>query len=346
MTLRRKRAVRREAEYNNDLVPSAETVNGGSRVAFGYDRDGLLTTSGALTIERDADNALVRGTTIGSIEEAYTPDADGSTLSYAATRSTTRLLGFTYSRDTAGRINAIAETIAGSTTNYSYEYDPVGRLTRVKAGTAVIAEYDYEPNGNRIAHRYPGGSDSATYDAVDRLQTYGSSSYTYAIDGTLRTRTVAGATTTFTYDKLGNLRSVDLPGRNIEYVIDAHHRRIGKKIGGALAQAFVYSDSLHIAAELDGTGAVVSRFVYGTRTNVPSYMIRGGVTYAILADHLGSPRLVVNASTGEIAQRLDYDPFGRILSDTNPGFQPFAFAGGLYDRDTNLIRFGARDYDP
>ncbi len=32
--------------------------------------------------------------------------------------------------------------------------------------------------------------------------------------------------------------------------------------------------------------------------------------------------------------------------DTNPGFQPFGFAGGLYDPDTGLVRFGARDYDP
>ncbi|RLB87876.1 MAG: hypothetical protein DRH50_16110, partial [Deltaproteobacteria bacterium] len=30
--------------------------------------------------------------------------------------------------------------------------------------------------------------------------------------------------------------------------------------------------------------------------------------------------------------------------DTNPGFQPFGFAGGLYDNDTGLVRFGARDY--
>ncbi len=31
--------------------------------------------------------------------------------------------------------------------------------------------------------------------------------------------------------------------------------------------------------------------------------------------------------------------------DTNPGFQPFGFAGGLYDASTGLTRFGARDYD-
>jgi RHS repeat-associated protein len=52
-----------------------------------------------------------------------------------------------------------------------------------------------------------------------------------------------------------------------------------------------------------------------------------------------------NTVTGQIAQRLDYDEFGRVLADTSPGFQPFGFAGGLYDPDTGLVRFGARDYD-
>jgi RHS repeat-associated protein len=54
----------------------------------------------------------------------------------------------------------------------------------------------------------------------------------------------------------------------------------------------------------------------------------------------------VNASTGAVVQRIDYDEWGQVLQDTNPGFQPFGFAGGLYDRDTGLVRFGARDYDP
>jgi RHS repeat-associated protein len=42
---------------------------------------------------------------------------------------------------------------------------------------------------------------------------------------------------------------------------------------------------------------------------------------------------------------MDYDEFGNVINDTNPGFQPFGFAGGLYDQDTKLVRFGARDYD-
>jgi RHS repeat-associated protein len=74
-------------------------------------------------------------------------------------------------------------------------------------------------------------------------------------------------------------------------------------------------------------------------------MLTGGVIYRIFSDHLGSPRLIVNASTGQIAERIDYDEFGNVTTDTNPGFQPFGFAGGLYDQDTKLVRFGARDYD-
>jgi RHS repeat-associated protein len=75
-------------------------------------------------------------------------------------------------------------------------------------------------------------------------------------------------------------------------------------------------------------------------------MLRGGTTYRILKDHLGSPRLVVNASSGAIAQRLDYDEWGNTTETGTLAFQPFGFAGGLWDRDTNLVRFGARDYDP
>jgi RHS repeat-associated protein len=97
-------------------------------------------------------------------------------------------------------------------------------------------------------------------------------------------------------------------------------------------------------AELSSTGALVSRFVYAEKENVPSYMVKDGVNYRIVSDHLGSVRAVVNASNGTVVQRLEYDAWGKVLSDTSPGFQPFGYAGGLYDRDTGLVRFGARDY--
>ena len=65
----------------------------------------------------------------------------------------------------------------------------------------------------------------------------------------------------------------------------------------------------------------------------------------IVSDHLGSPRLVINTTDGTVVQRIDYDEFGKIIIDSNPGFQPFGYAGGLLDQHTKLTRFGARDYD-
>jgi RHS repeat-associated protein len=43
---------------------------------------------------------------------------------------------------------------------------------------------------------------------------------------------------------------------------------------------------------------------------------------------------------------MEWDECGNYLLDTNPGFQPFGFAGSLYDPDLNLHHFGAREYDP
>lgn len=159
-------------------------------------------------------------------------------------------------------------------------------------------------------------------------------------------KTAGGQISEYTYDALGNLMSAKLPdGRTLGYLVDGKGRRVGKQVNGATTQGFLYEGDLRMAAELTGAGAVRSRFVYASRSTVPDYMVREGTTYRLVYDYLGSVRLVVNAATGEIAQRLDYDAFGQVTQDTNPGFQPFGFAGGLYDPDTKLVRFGMRDYD-
>jgi len=211
-----------------------------------------------------------------------------------------------------------------------------------------IASYGYDDNGNRTSLVTQSANIAATYDAQDRMLSYGDNTYNYTANGELKTKenTASSQTTAYTYDVFGNLTKVVLPDATvIEYVIDGQNRRIGKKVGGALAQGFLYQDRLRPAAELDGSGNILSRFVYGEKPNVPEYFIKGGVNYRILTDHLGSVRLVVNTAAGAVVQRMDYDEFGNVLQDTNPGFQPFGFAGGLYDPQTRLVRFGARDYD-
>ncbi|MDH5763474.1 MAG: hypothetical protein OEZ51_10855, partial [Nitrospinota bacterium] len=65
-----------------------------------------------------------------------------------------------------------------------------------------------------------------------------------------------------------------------------------------------------------------TRFVYASRANVPDYLIRDGVTYRIISDHLGSPRLIIDTGSGNVAQALEYDEWGDILSDTYVGAVP------------------------
>ncbi len=68
-------------------------------------------------------------------------------------------------------------------------------------------------------------------------------------------------------------------------------------------------------------------------------------TYHLLYNHQGSLRAVVDTN-GTIVKEVQYDAFGNITLDTNSALHvSFGFAGGLYDEDTKLTRFGYRDYD-
>jgi RHS repeat-associated protein len=332
--------------YDTNFRITEQTVNGGNLITFGYDNDSLLTSAGAETIARRTDNGLISATSLGSVTDSRTYNPFGELSSYTANVSGSPVLSVTYTRDKLGRITQKVETLSGVTDTDDYLYDPAGRLKEVEKNGTVIATYNYDSNGNRTSLVTSSGTTNGIYDAQDRLKQYGSTTYGYSENGELQSTTAGGQTTTYSYDVLGNLKSVVGPtGFTVEYLVDGQNRRIGKKVNGVLTQGWLYQNQLNPVAELDGSGAVIARFVYGTKANVPDYMIKAGVTYRIVSDHLGSPRVVLESTTGLAVQRLDYDEFGNVLLDTNPGFQPFGFAGGLYDSQTGLVRFGARDYD-
>ncbi len=335
--------------YDNNFRIASQSVNGANSVTFGYDGDSLLTSAGSLSITRSPQHGLITATTLGAVTDSRTYNSFGELSQYTATASGSPVFTATYTRDKLGRITQKVETIGGVTDTLEYGYDLAGRLREVKKNGGTTATYLHDPNGNRLSVTNSGGTVLGFYDNQDRLTQYGDLVYTYTANGELLTQryqSTPNTTSSYVYDVLGNLKSATLPdGTLIEYVVDGQNRRIGKKVNGTLVQGWLYQHQLNPVAELDGTGAVVSRFVYGTKANVPDYMVKSGVTYRIISDHLGSPRLVVNTSDGSVAQRIDYDEFGNVLTDTNPGFQPFGFAGGLYDSQTGLARFGARDYD-
>jgi len=332
--------------YNNDFQQIQRCANSDC-VDFAYDDDLLLIQAGSLAINRDAQKGgLVTSTAINNINTTRTYNAFGELDIVAANDGSSVLYRANYSRDNLGRITQQVETVQGTTTTYDYRYDLAGRLEEIDTNGINTATYGYDSNSNRTL---VSGVLSGIFDAQDRLTDHYSTIYTYTANGELQTKldTVTDETTTYLYDVLGNLRQVTLPDNTqINYDIDGQNLRVGKRINGTVIQGFLYKDQLNPIAELDASGNITSRFVYGSKINVPDYMVRGDTTYRIISNHLGSPRLVVDVSSGNVVQRIDYDEWGEITNDSNPGFQPFGFAGGLYDQHTKLTRFGARDYDP
>ena len=251
----------------------------------------------------------------------------------------------TYARDDLGRITTKTERRGATTRTFAYAYDDADRLARVDARRRAAS--DLQLRRQRQPHRghaRRGPPITAAYDAQDRLVRFGTTEYAYTRRRRAATASAtepSGETTTYAYDAIGALTAVRCrAGPSIEYVIDAAGRRVAKKRDGQVVQRFLYGPGLGPVAELEADGSVQQPLRLCDRSNVPDYMIRGGQRYRIVTDQLGSPRVVVNADTGAVAQEIEYDEFGRVTSDTNPGFQPFGFAGGLYDarHETRALR--------
>ena len=98
-----------------------------------------------------------------------------------------------------------------------------------------------------------------------------------------------------------------------------------------------------------GFRLVAAMPVDATTSSIPPRAALTRSAKAPIAFNLGSLRAVVDVATGNAVQVMQHDPWGKATTDTlSGGFVrvPFGFAGGIYDEDTKLVRFGAREYDP
>lgn len=330
--------------YDNDFRVRTLMIDNANDISYEFDDDGLVTKAGDLEIHNKSINSLIESTNLDLITTNFAYNDFAEPIAYKAEYNGSALYQVVYKRDKLGRVTEKLESVSGSTKKYSYTYDQEDRLSTVSINDSLVRSYGYDSNDNRVSVN---NINLAQYDEQDRLLSYDGTSYNYNPNGELVSKTKLGQTTSYDYDAFGNLESVDLLNSDsIEYVIDARGRRVGKKINGSLVQGLIYKDQLEPIAETDGAGNIVSEFIYGVRPNVPDYMIKAGKKYRIISDNVGSVRLVVDSFNGSITQRIDYDEFGNVILDTNPRFQPFGFAGGIYDRDTELTLFGARNYDP
>jgi RHS repeat-associated protein len=335
--------------YNSDFALSALTYSG-ANLALGYDDDGLLTTSGNFAISRNVQNGLPEGVNGLGLAQARAFSGNGELD--GATTSISGVQTYAWSvpaRDNAGRILRRLETIDGSTIAWEYTYNTVGRLVEVLKDGLPVERYAYDLNGNRLSEtntlRGIAGK-SYGYSLEDHVLSAGADSYQFDVDGFLQIKTGGGGTTRYSYTTRGELATVWLAsGDTLTYVNDPAGRRIAKKVNGAITEKYLWKDQTTLLALYDGNDNLLQRYTYAD-ARVPISMTTSGATYYLLTDQVGSLRAVADTS-GVIVKRIDYDSFGNIIADSNPGFEvPFGFAGGLHDRDTGLVRFGFRDYSP
>lgn len=321
-----------------------------SVVGYGYDADEMLTSAGSLTLAYNTPDGQLSTTALGTITDSRTYNSFGEVVGYQGKINGVGSYSYALTRDELGRVVTKAQTIPGrGTDSYWFTYDISGRLSQVSKNGVVDANYIYDDNNNRIAGNVAGIATSAIYDNQDRLTNYNMYNYEYNANGDLEKKihVTTGNITRYTYDAFGNLTKVILPDATvIEYDIDGLNRRIGRSVNGVLQVRYLYMDQYRIGAEMNPNGTIKRRYVYASKVNIPDYYIEAGSNYKIFSDHLGSLRMIVNETSGAVVCTQDNDEFGRVTLATSPGCSIFGFAGGLYDADTGLVRFGVRDYDP
>jgi RHS repeat-associated protein len=262
----------------------------------------------------------------------------------------------TFTYDGAGNITA-----TGADT---YSYDAVGRLVRGTADkerTGALNEqtYTYDAYGNRLTVTTSGaacveacGLPSIAYYPTNHINGYGAS---YDEAGNLKRFNPSndgspGSTFTYRYDGTGMLVEQSIPaGIDWGYVYTADDERIATYTGGGNWR-FTLRDLdgkvlREVTAWQNGATTTWRRdrdHVYRNGMLLAT-VSEGGATEQFHLDHLGTPRLVTNASGATIGIHAYY-PFGDELAlnvNENP-LERLKFTG--HERDLNATNGNSLDY--
>jgi len=201
----------------------------------------------------------------------------------------------------------------------------------------------YDSNRNRLRRQLGGNAaETASYDGQDRLIQHGAVAYQFNADGYLTQRGNA----TFQYSTTGALLQATVGGQTGLYAYDGLRRRVSR-IDAVGTTQYLYGNpdhALQVSNTRDPVG-VLTIYYYDDGRRLFALQ-RGSTLYDVATGQLGSPRVITDTA-GTLVQVVEYDRFGHITLDSNPGFElPIGFAGGVVDDTTRFVRFGLRDDDP
>jgi RHS repeat-associated protein len=334
---------------HDDYFEVTEKSYAGAVQDIYYASDGLVYRVYPFWITRDYYTGLPKRVSGSGLDLRRSFNAYGEVYNEKYKVSRSYVEKWTLTLNDAGRITHKNEETEGVDTDYDYTYDLLGRLLTVTKDGNLVEEYQYGPNGSRTYEMntlrgIPGRW--FTFSDEDHLLTADTVTYEYDLDGFLERRIDGLDVTEYDYSSRGELQSVTLPdGTVIAYVQDPLGRRIAKSVDGVITEKYLWEGQTRLLAVYDGSDNLLMRFEY-VDARTPARMTKNGTTYYFGYDQVGTLKVVADTS-GTVVKNIEYDTFGNIITDSDPAFTvPFGFAGGLHDRDTGLVRFGYRDYDP
>ncbi|NKI94721.1 RHS repeat protein [Rhizobacter sp. SG703] len=239
----------------------------------------------------------------------------------------------------------------------SFAYDPEGRITGVVTASAAWS-IAYDANGNRTSVSLNGASSIFSTEASsNRLTSVSGPSRVFTYDGAGNI-TSDGSGYAITYGIRGLASTVTKSGVVSNFEYDAERRRIRKftSAGSASTRIFVYDLDGQVLGEYDQAGNALKEYVWLGSTPIAVFTANGGDAsanpwvYFIHADHLNTPRIIVDQNGGRRWRWLA-EPFGTSAPETNPdGLGEFVFnlrfPGQYADVETGLFQNYFRTYDP
>jgi RHS repeat-associated protein len=329
--------------HGNDLLLKGITLDTNPQIVIARDADGLVTQYGSFAFTRNGPRGAITQISDGKLTATYGYNTLGNFSGRSSSVAGNSLYQEQLTYDNVGRIKQKVETVLGVTRTYNYTFDASGQLLTVRRDGTSVEQYGYDANGNRTSRKFgTNPADTASYDSQDRLVQQGSVTYQFNAAGYLTQR----GSDTFQYSVRGELVQATVGGQTVTYSYDGLGRRVGRTDASGTYQ-YLYGNPdnlLQITATRDP--ASVRTILYYDEGGRLLAFQRGGTWYYVASDYIGTPRVVSDAN-GTAVKSLEYDGFGRVLSDSNPTFDlPIGFAGGVVDKVTGLMRFGFRDYDP
>lgn len=260
-------------------------------------------------------------------------------------------LGFGY--DAVGNLTKLGTAQSVAAPAIRFGYDALGRLTRTEDGPtqAAIDVYAYDATGNRTAHTTAAGTAAYTYPTTSHRLT--------GVAGVPRTYDAAGNTTAiggtrgFAYNDANRMSLVQQSGVTTrQYAYNGRGEQVRHYLGTTNTYT-VYDEAGHWLGDYDDSGAPVQQALWMDDLPV-GLLANGQQLHYLQPDHLGSPRVVIEAARNVPVWTWDLkgEAFGSTAPQQDPDGDgiPFVldmrFPGQRYDVASALNYNYFRDYNP